>query len=298
MQELAGEIFSCIRKGGMSQRLALRIQERMARLTASEQKLGQEILKRQGVVETHSATELARMAGVSKATAARFFRSLGYADFEEVKAQAREERNRTQPYSYSVAASEKIVLGRAIGDHLALEISNLTRTFEEMRSDRLTAAAELIFNAPRLWFSGAGAEDSLARHGLQQFAKLRSNVALLNIADGALADDLAMMGPRDAVVVVTIAPRPRAIRSVLSYAKTTRANVITITDHASLSSVQRFSDVVLPCHVAGFGLAPSHTGLFSALRLLAVAFLARAGDTALQRADIIASIQEELDDTP
>lgn len=282
----------------MSQRLALRIQERMARLTASERKLGQEVLKRQGVIETHSATELARLAGVSKATAARFFRSLGYADFEEVKAQAREERNRTQPYAYSVAASAELSLGRAIGDHLALEISNLTRTFEEMRSDRLTDAAELIEQAPRLWFCGLGAEDSLARYGRLQFSRLRANVILLNTENGTLAEDLAMMGPRDVLVAITVEPRPRALRAVFSYARTARARVITLTDHASIAAVQRFSNIVLPCHVAGFGLAPSHTGIFSALRLLALAYLARAGDIALQRTDIIKAIQEELDDSP
>jgi DNA-binding MurR/RpiR family transcriptional regulator len=74
---------------------------------------------------------------VSKATTARFFRSLGYADFEEVRLQAREERNAASPMPISNRCPEAATFGRTISDHLDLELRNLTRTFEEMRSDLL-----------------------------------------------------------------------------------------------------------------------------------------------------------------
>ncbi|MBN9254167.1 MULTISPECIES: MurR/RpiR family transcriptional regulator [unclassified Mesorhizobium] len=281
----------------MASRLVLRIQERFARLTTSEQKLARMILERQDDLLTHSATELAAMADVSKATAARFFRSLGYADFNEVRLQAREERNRTEPYRYSVVGSEKVALGRAIGSHLELEITNLTRTFEELRSDRLTRAAELLGEAPRVWLLGLGAEEGLARYARLLLARLRHNVMMLGMNGNAWAEDLAMTGPRDALVLVTLEPRPRILKPILSYARTTRMNVITITDRNYLLQAQRYSAVVLPCHVSSFGLGPSHTSVASALRLLSIAFAAYAGDTALQRLEIISGIHEELDDT-
>ncbi|MBN9274206.1 MAG: MurR/RpiR family transcriptional regulator, partial [Mesorhizobium sp.] len=204
----------------MASRLVLRIQERFARLTTSEQKLARMILERQDDLLTHSATELAAMADVSKATAARFFRSLGYADFNEVRLQAREERNRTEPYRYSVVGSEKVALGRAIGSHLELEITNLTRTFEELRSDRLTRAAELLGEAPRVWLLGLGAEEGLARYARLLLARLRHNVMMLGMNGNAWAEDLAMTGPRDALVLVTLEPRPRILKPILSYART------------------------------------------------------------------------------
>ena len=81
----------------MGTRLALRIQERFEDLTRSEQKLAQFLLDRPDEILGTSATELAGFAGVSKATAARLFRNLGYSDFNDVRLQAREERNRTGP---------------------------------------------------------------------------------------------------------------------------------------------------------------------------------------------------------
>jgi DNA-binding MurR/RpiR family transcriptional regulator len=280
----------------MASRLTLRIQEKLSRLTPSEQRLARLILERQDDILIHSATELAAMAQVSKATAARFFRTLGYADFNEVRLQAREERNQTEPYRYSLVGSEKIVLGKAIGAHLELEIANLTKTFEELRSDRLTEAAELIGEAPRVWILGTGLEEGIARYGRLLLARLRHNVMLLGMNSHAWAEDLAMTGPRDVLILVTLEPRPRILRKILAYARTTRMNVVTITDHTYTAPAQRFSRVVLPCHVSSFGLGPSHTSIASAMRLIAIAYAAHAGDTAQQRSDIIADIHEELDD--
>jgi DNA-binding MurR/RpiR family transcriptional regulator len=280
----------------MASRLVLRIQERFQRLTAGEQKLAQLILDREDDILTHSATKIAEMAGVSKATAARFFQHLGYADFNEVKLQAREERNRTEPYGYSVGGSEQLALGKAIGTHLELELRNLTKTFEELRSDRVREAAELLDAAPRVWVLGLGAEEGFARYARLLFARLRHSVMILGINQGSWAEDLAMTGPKDALLLIALPPHPAILQPIVAYAQTTRMNVITITDRNYALEAQRFSRAVLPCHVSSFGLGPSHTAIGSAIRLLALAYAAHAGKSARQRAEIIASIHEELDD--
>ena len=279
----------------MSTRLSLRIQDRTTSLTKSERKLANVILENPTLIETHTATELAQLANVSKATAARFFRALGYTDFEEVKVQAREERNRTQPYSYSVTASEKIVLGRTIGEHLELELNNLTRTFEEMESDTLQQASRLIADAPRVWFLGLSASGWHARYGRLMFSRLRHNVHVLGLNDSTLAEDLAMAGPRDVMVLMTLGAQPKDFRAILSYSKTTRVRVITLTDHSNLAQANRYSDVVFRCHIANYGLIPTHTSLVSTLRLLAISYTGLAGETAIQRIGLIDDINEELD---
>ncbi|WP_346899315.1 MurR/RpiR family transcriptional regulator [uncultured Roseibium sp.] len=280
----------------MASRLVLRIQERYSKLTAGEQKLAQLVLDRQDDILTHSATEIAEMAGVSKATTARFFQHLGYADFNEVKLQAREERNRTEPYELSVTNSEQMALGRTIGAHLELELKNLTRTFEELRSDKVREAAELIGEAPRVWVLGLGSEEGFARYARLLLSRLRHSVMILGINQGSWAEDLAMTGPKDVLLLITLPPQPSILKAILSYAKTSRLNVITITDRTTMLEMQRASKVVLPCHVASFALGPSHTAVGSAIRLLALTYAAHAGKSAQQRAEIVGSIHEELDD--
>lgn len=281
----------------MSIRLSLRIQECYDRLSPAEQKLARLILERKDDILTYSATEMAELAQVSKATAARLFRSLGYADFNEVREQSREERNRTEPYRYSQGLRTEPHFGKSIGAHLDLEIANLTRTFEELSTERLHQGAGLLKDAPKVWFLGLGPEEGIARLGRLLLSRLRHDVMQIGLHQASWAEDLAMMGPRDALVVITLKPRPRLMRPILDYAKTTRVNIIMLTDQMSVLWAQKYAGVVLPCHVASHGLGPSYTAMASAVRLLAVAFAERAGERATERLDLIAEIHEELDDT-
>lgn len=279
----------------MASRLVLRIQERSGRLTASERKIAQILLQNQGLVETHTATELAALAGVSKATTARFFRSLGYADFEEVRLQAREERNRREPYAAPAPSPEPATLGRTISDHLELELRNLTRTFEELRSDLLPEVADLLANAPRVWLLGFGDEYGIAHLGQSMLSRLRHGVQQLDGTGQGWARELSMTGPRDVLILLTFAPRPRILRALLAHARTTRMRIVTITDHAYAAQASRFSEVVLPCHVASYGLLGTHSTMLSVLRLIAVAYLGKHPVAVGQRISTLAAIDEELD---
>ncbi|MEM1077224.1 MAG: MurR/RpiR family transcriptional regulator [Pseudomonadota bacterium] len=279
----------------MASRLILRIQEKQARLTGSEKKIAEVLVNNQGLIETHTATELAKLAGVSKATTARFFRSLGYVDFEEVRLQAREERDRTQPYTQKRAAQAPVILGRSMGDHLELELRNLTRTFEELRSDKLPEIAEILSSAPRVWFIGFGADDGAARIGKTVFSRLRHDVHYLDGAAQDWASQLAMMGPRDALVLVALEDRPKLLRSLLTYARTSRLRIITITGHLFQAQAERFSETVLPCHVASYGMLTTHATVVSMLRLIAIAYAGKNQDAVKQRAEMLEAITEELD---
>ena len=279
----------------MASRLILRIQERAARLTASEKKIAQVLLQNQNLVETHTATELAAKAGVSKATTARFFRSLGYVDFEEVRLQAREERNRREPFASVESAPVTVTFGRAISDHLDLELHNLTRTFEELRSDLMPSITQMLEEAPRLWFAGFGDEQGLARLAQSLFGRLRHGVYELQGRGQTWANELSMMGPRDVLILLTFEPRPKVLRPLIAHARTTRMRIVTLTDHAYALQAGRFSEVVLPCHIASYGVLPTHSTMLSVLRLMAVAYLGRNPDTVTQRISTLATIDEELD---
>lgn len=279
----------------MASRLILRIQEKYARLTSSEQKIGTVLLENQGLVETHTATELATLAGVSKATTARFFRTLGYADFEEVRIQAREERNRREPYVRFDPTPDIATLGRTLSEHLELEQRNLARTFEEIRSDLLPEIGSVLEKAPNVWFLGFGDEYGIARLGRTLFTRLRHGVHQIEGSGQDWASELAMTGPRDALILLTFEPRPRLLPVLVSHARTTRMRIITVTDHAYAAQAQRFSDFVLPCHIASYGVLPTHATMISMLRLLALSYLGKNADGVSQRIATLSAINEELD---
>jgi hypothetical protein len=52
---------------------------------------------------------------------------------------------------------------------------------------------------------------------------------------------------------------------------------------------------VLPCHIASYGILPTHATMMSMLRLLALAYLGQNPDAVSQRIATLAAINEELD---
>ncbi|WP_020560908.1 MurR/RpiR family transcriptional regulator [Thiofilum flexile] len=279
----------------MASRLILRIQERFARLTSSEKKLANIFFENQTLIETHTATELAALAGVSKATTARFFRTLGYTDFDEVRLQAREERNRREPYVQSEPVKGVGSLSHTLSEHLELELRNLSRTFEEIRSDLLPEIARTLKSAPRIWFLGFGDEYGIARLGRSLFTRLRHGVHQIEATGEDWASELSMTGPRDVLILLSFSPRPRLLSVLLAYARTTRMRIITITDHRYAPQAQRFSDHVLSCHVANYDILPTHATMLSMLRLIALAYLGQNAEAVSRRIATLEAINEELD---
>ena len=56
-----------------------------------------------------------------------------------------------------------------------------------------------------------------------------------------------------------------------------------------------FSETVLPCHVASYGILNTHATVVSMLRLLAIAYVGKNAVAVKQRAETLDAIVEELD---
>lgn len=279
----------------MGTRLALRIQERFEDLTPSEQKLAQFLLERPDEILAASATELARHTGVSKATAARLFRNLGYQDFNDVRLQAREERNRTGPVQQIPMPEASATPATSVSVHLQVESANLTRTFEELRPDVLNKAAEWIGNAGRVWVAGLGIENGLARHLRILLVRIRPGVHLISENASTWPEELASTGPGDALVVIAVRPWARQIPTMLTFARTTRLKTIVITDPTSAGKVRRKDALALNCHISTPWNDITATTILSMAQLLAATVESRLGPKARTRRDLIADLAEEIE---
>lgn len=154
---------------------------------------------------------------------------------------------------------------------------------------------DIVASAPSVWFLGFGAEDGVARTGRAMFSRLRHGVHYISGVGQDWSSDLAMVGPRDVLILLTLDTRPKVMRPIINYARTSRMRVVTLTDHSYEKQAARFSDVVLPCHVASYGLLPTHATLLSMLRLMGIAYAGKNPESVKQRADTLDAIVEELD---
>lgn len=274
--------------------LSLRIQERFEELTPSEQKLATVLLERSDDILTFSATELAQLSGVSKATAARLFRSLGYSDFNEVRLQARQERNRTGPTQSVMVPFEHPSGAASISTHLLAETHALTRTFESLRSDLLATAVEMLAGERRVWISGFGAHAGAARYAATLFARIRPGVHMLSEDMELWPEELASLGPGDLLFLIVARPWPPVTASLLDFAQTARVRSIVLTDPTSNTKVKRYGGLALLCYSAGQGAAAGVTAFTSMIGLLHLATSSRLGTSAVVRSDLISSLRDQL----
>lgn len=284
----------------MTTRLTLAIQEHLEALAPSERKLAALLLERTDDLLTYSASELARMAGVSKATAARLFRSLGYADFNEVRLQARQERNLAPPFAAAARAPREAAPAKggapSIAAHLAIETDSLARTFETLRGDVLRDAASRLARAPRVWLLGIGLDDGLARFAWPQLARVRPDVFCLGTAGRSWAEELASVTPRDGLLFVLTQPRGHVVEQVLAHAKAARVQTVAVVDVRNAGWARRVADVVLPCWCASAEHAFSPMAAASLLHLLTQHVALKLGPRAAQRQGLIADLRRELED--
>lgn len=281
----------------MSTRLTLAIQEHYEKLSPSERRLATLLVDRADDLLAYSASEMAAMAGVSKATAARLFRSLGYADFNEVKLQARQERNLAPPFQREVESLPPPPRGApTVAQHLHAEVDSLTRTFETLRGDTLREAAALVAAAPRVWLLGVGLDEGLVRFLRPQLARVRPEVFLLESPGGLWAESLALISARDCLLLVQTQPRVTLLDAVLTHAAATRMSIVCVVDIRNVAWARRSAQSVLPVIGASAEHAYSAMAGASMLHLLVQHVAERLGERARQRQAGVRAIRRELDE--
>ncbi|MBV9633972.1 MAG: MurR/RpiR family transcriptional regulator, partial [Methylobacteriaceae bacterium] len=212
-----------------------------------ERRLANVVLEHQRELASYSATELARQADVSKATAARLFKRLGYASYNEARLQSRALRYWGSPLRHFDDAERPSDIQLSIAAHLQNEVANLTRTFEGLRPEIVEEALAVLSKTQRIWLIGFRASHALAELATFWIKYLKSDVVLLPSAWMTVAEDVVAVQPEDTVLAIGMRRRPRLLRALLKHARESGATVILLTD-LSASATAKFADIVIRCH--------------------------------------------------
>jgi len=141
---------------------------------------------------------------------------------------------------------------------------------------------------------GQGMDEGLVRFVRPQLARIRPDVHTLGMQGGVWAEDLAMTGPRDSLLLVMTQPRQQLIERLAVHAATTRVEIVAVVDVRHAAWAQRISKVVLPCYCAISDHAFSAMTATSMLHLLVQNVAVRLGKRANQRQQVIDDIGREL----
>lgn len=264
----------------------MRIDERIAArhrdLSPQERRAAATLLEHLDDLATYRAAELAALAGVSKATMSRLFRSLGYADFGEVREQLRETRHGGEP--------RRVTGGSDLPAHVQREADAVRRAIEQ---PALHDAVALLAGARRVLVVGWRNSHPVALHLRQQLTHLRGDVRLAPLPGQVLGEELADVGTGDVVVVVGFRRRPAGFGAFVAEARASGADVLLLADPTAIEHA-RLATVWLECSIAT-GLAfDSYAAAMSLVSALADGALSASGDAAQDRVSGISAAYARL----
>ena len=255
-------------------------------LSPTEQRAAGALLEHLDDVATYRAAELADLAGVSKATMSRLFRSLGYASFEEVREELRTRRA-------AVGEPRRVPGGADLEAHVRAEAAAIAQVIGRPRVADVIA---LLADAPRVTIIGWRTSHLVAAHLRQQLAHVRGSVTLAPLPGQVLGEELADLGPGDAVVVCGFRRRPRGFAAALAETVATGATVVLIGDETARAYAAQV-DLTLECPVRSELAFDSYAAAMSLVTVLADGVLTRLGPPAQQRVSDISRRYARGDET-
>ncbi|RKR76001.1 MurR/RpiR family transcriptional regulator [Frondihabitans australicus] len=262
--------------------IRVRIDANYVALTRQEQRAADFILDHLDDLAVYSATEIASSSGVSKATVSRLFRRLGFADAQEVREHARELRSRGIP----VGAPADLAA------HAATEHAALDRMLAGLADGRLDEAVRLLAGAARVVVLGFRNSYPVALHLSNQLTQARPDVRLAPAPGQSVGQELAGLGPADAVLLVAFRRRPSGVGLVLDALATRGVPTVLVSDPAFRPALG--AGVHLTCPVEATGAFDSYAAAMSLAQLIAVRVLALGGGAGRARVADVTALYGEL----
>ena len=274
--------------------LQARVQQHYGELPESERKLADLILDFPGEIAAYSATELAKLAGASKAAVTRFTRRLGYQNFEEARVAARDAQSWGSPVYLLSKDDHDEAYAERIQRHGDQDVANLYRTLEGLDEVTFEAVVEALASASRIWLLGYRNNHFLAGYARWQFIQVRGGVHMLPKAGETLAETMAELRPDDVLFVVGFRRRVPEIGRAMEIAAGIGARVVFITDPTAQPKPS--ATWTIRCEVRNKDPFDGYVSAISVLHFLSVALVERMGQAGREHLTRIEGLHEEFHD--
>jgi DNA-binding MurR/RpiR family transcriptional regulator len=273
--------------------LSQRILEVYDSLTKAERRLADVLLANPDTLALESATAISNLAEVSKATTARFFQQLNYVNYRSAQKAARTAGTQRDGLNGNRLLSSPAAV--PLGQHLDIDVQNLVRTIEQLRSDELNSAITHLARADKLWVVGFGDNYPLAHFVRSMLIRIKADVRMIPIGGFSIPEEFASIQRSDAMIALGIGRKTRSLRSIMRSAVTSGAYVLYVTDQASRASAE-LAAATLVCRTTGLGVFDSAVAPMSVLTYLCSALALRIGASAIERIQSIEDIHDEWGD--
>ncbi|MFW6774228.1 MurR/RpiR family transcriptional regulator [Nocardioides sp. CPCC 205120] len=261
-------------------RIDERIATHRASLSPQERRAADTLLQHLDDLATYRAAELADLAGVSKATMSRLFRSLGYADFDEVRDHLRAQRVAGEPRQLNAPAS--------LPAHARAEAATIATVVGQ---PGVVPAVAALASARRVHVVGWRGSHAVALHLRQQLAQARPDVRLAPLPGQVMGEELADVDAGDAVLLVGFRRRPVGFSAFLADAVATGADIVLLADPTAADHRRHLGPrgTWLGCPIATELAFDSYAAAMSMAAVLADGVLAARGAAGRERVTTISN---------
>jgi len=247
--------------------LESRIRSRYDQMSAVEQKLSDVILASPGQLAMQTATELAISAGVSKATATRFFRALGYDSYDAARREARKASSAGSPLYLQHLNDADHDPKALMQHHLDQEIANLAKTYESLSHNDLAQMAQAIAKARRVVLIGFRHSQTIAVMFRSNLIQVRDDILLLPAPGDSLAEYLAGLDGRDVAICIGLRRRVPELESAMSAMAELGVHLLYISDVLA-GKPAKLARWVIRCHTEGSLMFDSNASVAGVTNLI------------------------------
>jgi DNA-binding MurR/RpiR family transcriptional regulator len=247
--------------------LESRIRSRYDQMSAVEQKLSEVILASPGQLAMQTATELAISAGVSKATATRFFRALGYDSYDAARREARKASSAGSPLYLQHLNDADQDPKALMQHHLDQEIANLAKTYESLSHNDLAQMAQAIAKARRVVLIGFRHSQTIAVMFRSNLIQVRDDILLLPAPGDSLAEYLAGLDGRDVAICIGLRRRVPELESAMSAMAELGVHLLYISDVLA-GKPAKLARWVIRCHTEGSLMFDSNASVAGVTNLI------------------------------
>lgn len=243
-------------------------------LSVTDRRLADVVIANKKDLLAYSATELAALAGASKASAARFFRRLGYAGFSDFRQHVRAQVSQQSPLARIGRAPARQSASARLQAHVQDDVARLNRLLDVLAPDVLAQALDLLVRARRVWIVGYRNGCMTAFYTSALLSQVRHDVSLLNELSGREAEFLADLNDKDLLLAVDFRRRTSRLPRIVAAARSTGARVLLLTD-TPLSALAGQAAAILHCPSQTEQVFDSYVSAVSLMNYLATAMAAR-----------------------
>lgn len=242
----------------------------------SEQVVADRVLEYPGDVILCSATELAALAGSSKAAVTRFVKRLGYSDFRDMQREIRAAQTTGDPIFLTAGRLSERKVEDSLRVHLEQDLRCLRETLEDIDEATAQEVADRIVSARRVVCLGFRNSYFFAAYARRQIILVRPHVTILPGAGQMLMEDMADLGPDDMLLAIGLRRRAQKLGAALKLMQERGVPIAYIADRRAVTTA-KYATWLMPCQVRGTSLFDSYVGVISLINFICTRATERAG---------------------